>query len=78
LNLSRRYHPTGGSSPVVTIFFNKIVWFSWISLLKKESLSIGTLMKFATDIIGGPAGVLNNISCTAALYFDDVGLISLT
>jgi hypothetical protein len=38
---------------------------------------MGTVMKSAIDIIGGPATLLNKISSTAASYIDEVGLVVL-
>ena len=46
--------------------------------LRKESESIGTVMKSAIDIIGGPDTLLNKISSTAASYIDEVSLFTLT
>ena len=46
--------------------------------LKNESVFIGTVMKSATDIIGGPAGLVNNISSTATSNVDEVGLVTST
>ncbi len=38
---------------------------------------MGTVMKSAIDIIGGPTTLLNKISSTAASYVEEVGLVVL-